>query len=218
MNKTIKELSFTEKVSYIYSYYKYHILAALIIIAVIGGTVYYHYRNYYESVCNIYVADGKITGYDERTDDITKGFTSYLGIDGRRTQVVLDYNNSLVVQPMDNEAAVARSKMITRASVGDIDGYLADIDYITYFSTDGEPFLYDLTEILTEQELNRIGDNNIIYYTKKDGTKLPVAVNLTDTKIKQTTDLTIDNPCYGVVVTAANVDNAAAFIRYAFGL
>lgn len=213
-----KELTLSQKAVYIFGYYKYYMLTALILIAVIGSTIYYHYKNYYESVCNIYVADGKITGYDERTDIITKNFTAYLGIDGKKTQAVLDYNNSLIVQPMDNEAAVARTKMITKASVGDVDGYLADISYITYFSTDGEPFLCDLTEILTSDELARIGEDNIIYYTKKDGTRIPVAVNLSNTFIKASTDLTIDTPCYGVVVTATNHDNAVKFIKFAFNM
>lgn len=213
-----KELSVSQKISYIFGYYKYHMLAVLIFAVVIGSTVYYHYKNYYESVCNIYVADGKITGYDERTDVITSGFTEYLGIDGKKTQVVLDYNNSLIVQPLDNEAAVARTKMITKASVGDVDGYLADIEYITYFSSDAETFLYDLTEILTTEELDKIGQENIVYYTKKDGTNIPVAVNLSGTPVKASSDLTIKTPCYGVVVTAANLDNAVGFIKFAFNL
>ena len=130
----------------------------------------------------------------------------------------IDYNNSLIVQPMDNEAAVARTKMITKASVGDVDGYLANRDYITFFSTDAEPFLCDLREILTEEELNKIGENNIVYYTMKDGTSIPVAVSLINTPLKKDTDLTMSDPCYGVVVTATNHDNAVAFIKYAFGL
>ena len=55
-----KELSLGQKFSYIFGYYKYYMLAALIVIVAVGSTVYYHYKNYYESVCSIYVADGKI--------------------------------------------------------------------------------------------------------------------------------------------------------------
>ena len=55
-------------------------------------------------------------------------------------------------------------------------------------------------------------------YTKEDGTKIPIALDLTDTKIKTETDFTMDNPCYGIVVTAPNLENAVAFIRYAFDL
>ena len=88
---------------------------------------------------------------------------------------------------------------------------------IDYFSTDEEPFLEDLREILTESELEKVKDY-IIYYTKKDGTRIPIAVNLSDTKIKKDTDFTMDEPCYGVVVSAENRENAIAFIRFAFDL
>jgi hypothetical protein len=213
-----KDLTFSQKIAYIFGYYKYYALAVIIVAGVIGGTVWYHYKNYYDSVCNIFVVDGKISGYDEMNDAITRGFESYIGIDGVRTRVVIDYNNSLIVQELDNDATVTRAKMITKASVGDVDGYMANSDYITYFSTDGEPFLVDLTEILTADELKKIGEENIIYYTKNDGTQIPVAVNLTNTKLKTDTNLTLETPCYGVVVTATNFDNAVAFIRYAFGM
>lgn len=212
------ELTFVQKISYIFGYYKYYMLAVVILAVVIGGTVWYHYRNYYNSVCNIFAVDGVITGYDSMSDDITLGFENYLGVDGKRTRVEIDYTNSLIDMLLDEEATVTRTKMVTKASVGDVDGYMASIDYIRYFSTDSEPFLYDLTELLSKDELSAIGDENIVYYTKKDGTQIPVAVNLSDTFIKKDTNLTMQNPCYGVVVTATNVDNAVSFIRYAFGL
>ena len=91
-------------------------------------------------------------------------------------------------------------------------------DYIDYFSTDAETFLYDLTEILTDDELAKIGEENIIYYTTADKTRIPIAVDLTNTKVKTDTDLTLESPCYGVVVSAKNPENAIAFIRYAFDL
>ena len=94
---------------------------------------------------------------------------------------------------------------------------MASADYIDYFSTDEEPFLEDLRDILTEDELEKVKDK-IVYFTKKDGTQIPIALNLSDTKIKTDTDFTMDNPCYGVVVSAANRDNAIAFIRFAFDL
>ena len=77
---------------------------------------------------------------------------------------------------------------------------------------------YDLTEILTDDELAKIGEENIIYYTTADKTCIPIAVDLTNTKVKTDTDLTLESPCYGVVVSAKNPENAIAFIRYAFDL
>ncbi len=213
-----KELSFTEKISYIFEYYKFYFLTIIISAFIIGSFVYFYIQNNYDSVCYIAVIDGKITGYDDRTDAITQGFTKHLGIDGKKQRAEIDYNYSLIVQPMDQEAEVSRSKLYILSSTGSIDGFMANPDYITYFSTDIEPYFMDLTTILSQQELSKIGEENIVYYTKKDGTRIPVAVNLQHTKIKSETNFTMDNPCYGVVVSAKNPENATEFIRYAFSL
>lgn len=213
-----KELSFSEKISYIFEYHKFHILTIVITALIIGSFVYFYIQNNYDSVCYIAVVDGKITGYDDRTDAITQGFTQHLGIDGKKQRAEIDYNYSLIVQPMDQEAEVSRSKLYILSSTGSIDGFMANPEYITYFSTDIEPYFMDLTTILSQQELSQIGEENIVYYTKKDGTSIPVAVNLQHTKIKSETNFTMDNPCYGVVVSAKNPENATEFIRYAFSL
>ena len=134
-----------------------------------------------------------MTGYDDRSDYITQNFATYLGIDNNKHRVVCDYNYSLIQKDLDQESYVSQTKIYTLASTHSVDGYMASTDYIDYFSTDEEPFLEDLREI-------------------------PIAVNLSDTKIKKDTDFTMDEPCYGVVVSAENRENAIAFIRFAFDL
>lgn len=69
---SFKELSFSDKVRYIFGYYKYYMLAAVIIIAAAGYTIYSFVQNNYDIKCNIVVVDGKITGYDTYSDDIQK--------------------------------------------------------------------------------------------------------------------------------------------------
>ena len=230
---SFKELSFSDKVRYIFGYYKYYMLAAVIIIAAAGYTIYSFVQNNYDIKCNIVVVDGKITGYDTYSDDITKNFTRYIGLDGKKERVELDCHYSLTIKPLDQEANISQNKIYILASVGSIDGYMANRDYIDYFSTDAETFLYDLKTgaliraslkigaILagcTDDELAKIGEENIIYYTTADKTRIPIAVDLTNTKVKTDTDLTLESPCYGVVVSAKNPENAIAFIRYAFDL
>lgn len=212
-----KELSFSEKVGYIFGYYKYYMLAVVIIGITIFSFVRSYQRNNYDEVCGFVIVDGKMTGYDEHTDALTTGFTNYLGIDGKKERVVANYNYTLTQIDGDQDAAISQTKIYTLASTSSFDGYIANREHIDYFSTDREAFLYDLRELLTEDELNKLADK-IIYYTKEDGTRIPIALDLADTKIKTETDLTMDDPCYGIVVTAPHTEQAVAFIRYAFDL
>ena len=177
-----KDLTFSEKVRYIWEYYKYFMLAAVLVIIAVVSFVISFQRNNYTTAFSMVIIDGKMTGYDT-----------------------------------DQDVSASQQKIYTLASTGSIDGYIASPDYIDYFSTDKEPFLTDLREVLTDKELETLA-GKIIYYTKEDGTKIPIALDLTDTKIKTETDFTMDNPCYGIVVTAPNLENAVAFIRYAFDL
>ena len=117
----------------------------------------------------------------------------------------------------DQDGGVSIAKIYTLASTGSLDGFIADRDNIDFFSTDTELFLTDLREVLTTEELEKLADN-IVYYTMEDAARIPIAVDLTHTKIKTETDFTIENPCYGIVVTAPNLENATEFIRYAFDL
>ena len=212
-----KDLTFSEKVHYIWEYYKYFMLAAVLVIIAVVSFVISFQRNNYTTAFSMVIIDGKMTGYDTGTDAITTGFTGYLGIDGKKERVECDYNYSLIPKLLDQDVSACQQKIYTLASTGSIDCYIASPDYIDYFSTDKEPFLTDLREVLTDKELETLA-GKIIYYTKEDGTKIPIALDLTDTKIKTETDFTMDNPCYGIVVTAPNLENAVAFIRYAFDL
>ncbi len=213
-----KELSFGRKLHYIWDYYKIHILAVILIAGVIASAVYYYHQNNYDSVCEIIVVDGKVDNYGTGQDSITKEFTKHLGIDGKSTRAVINYGYSLNYINGDQEATVTQNKIYILASTNSLDGYLTEEEHIDHFSSDKELFLCDLRDILSAEELEAIGEENFFYYTKDDGSKYPIAVNLSDTKVKKECGLTTKNPYYGVVVSAPNKENGVEFIRWAFDL
>ncbi len=161
-----KDLTFSEKVHYIWEYYKYFMLAAVLVIIAVVSFVISFQRNNYTTAFSMVIIDGKMTGYDTGTDAITTGFTGYLGIDGKKERVECDYNYSLIPKLLDQDVSASQQKIYTLASTGSIDGYIASPDYIDYFSTDKEPFLTDLREVLTDKELETLA-GKIIYYTKE---------------------------------------------------
>ncbi len=215
-----KDLTLRQKIGHIFYYYKYYMLAAVIAAATAASLVYSYQQNNYDTVCSIAVINGKMSGQSENKDAITTGFTEYLGINGKSERVECDYHYTLNTQfssPLDEEGNASIAKIYTLASTHSLDGIIMPRENITFFSTDIEPFFTDLRTILSEDELSAI-EEHIVCYTMTDGTQIPIAVDLSGTKIKTQTDFTMQVPCYGVVVTAPNPDEAAAFIRYAFGL
>ena len=216
-NKKLKTMTWAEKKEYIWDYYKIHIIGTIIAIASIVCFVFMFMQNNYNAVFTTVVVDGNMTGFSDHKDILTQEFTKYLGIDGKNKRVIFDNNYTLKQQTGDQDSYYSTQKIVAMATAKSIDGYLSEYDYVTFYSADDELFLTDLTELLTADELSKLS-NYLVYYTTTDGTKIPIAVDLTSTRVKTGTNLTMTRPCYGVVSTSTHKDNAVKFIRYAFEL
>ena len=216
-NKKLKAMTWPQKKEYIWEYYKIHIVGGLIAIACIICIVLMFMSNNYKTVFSLVVVDGNMTGFSDNNDIITTDFSKYLGIDGKRKRVIIDSNFSLIQQSGDEDSYYSTQKIVTMATAKSIDGYMCDYNYVSFYSSDDDLFLMDLSKLLTADELSKLSDY-LVYFTATDGTKTPVAVDLTSTHIKTGTDLTMKRPCYGIVTTSPHVDAAVKFIRYAFGL
>jgi len=216
-NKKLKDMTFAQKKEYIWEYYRIHIIGTLIAIVTVICLIIMFMRNDYKAVFTTVVVDGNMTGFNDNTDKLTVGFTQYLGIDGKSKRVIFSNNYSLIQRTGDEDAYYSTQKIVAMATTKSIDGYLCEYDYATFYSSDDELFLTDLRELFTANELSKLSDY-LVYYTATDGTKFPIAVDLTSTRVKTETDLTMTRPCYGVVSTSTHTDNAVKFIKYAFGL
>lgn len=212
-----KSLSFTKKIGYIWEYYRLPIFAVICAILVVASFVFAYIRNNYDTVCTIVSCDGYITGHRTDEDALTTGFTNYLGIDGKKTQIDIDYSYNMQGDDLDGAVTVSINKIYILANTGDMDGFMANYENILYFCTDADTFFLDLREVLTDEELDYLSDY-IIYYTDANGENVPVAVDISEAPEITATDLSIEHPCYGIVNTSPNYENAADFIRFVFDM
>ena len=211
--KKLKDLSFSDKIKYIWSYYWIPIVGVIFAVSLISSIV----KNNYDTVCFVAVLDGKMTGYENDTDILTTGLTDYLGIDGKKEQVDFSYTFSLKEVAMDEEAFVSANKLYTYASTGSLDGYLSEREYIDYFCTDKDIFFCDLRDIFSDDELEQL-DDYIVYFTNTAGETYPIAVDISEAPVIKDSDLNMKDPCYGVVSSSKYQTNAADFIRYVFNM
>ncbi len=110
--KKFKELSLSEKFQYIWEYYRLIIAAVIAVILVIASFIHAYIRNNYDTVCDIAVCDGKLTGYDTDDDLLTTGFTNYLGIDGKKERIHIDYSYTLEEKFLDQDPQISKEKNI----------------------------------------------------------------------------------------------------------
>ena len=198
--KKFLTLMFTGKLQYIWEYYRIPIAAVIAVVLVVLSFINAYRRNNYETLCDIAVCDGKITGYDTDDDVLTTGFTKYLGIDGKKQRVHIDYSYTLEEKLFDQDPQISNEKIYVLSQTNNLDGYMSEYENIDHFCFDTSCFFYDLTELFTDEETRA------------------VAVDLSDAPRIQDTDLTMERPCYGIVQSARNPENAADFIRYVFDM
>lgn len=215
---SFKELSLLQKIRYIVGYYWIWFLVVVISGLVIAFTWYDHKLNDFETVIMVDAVDVRMKGCDYDEDYITTNFTKYLNLDGKNRRAIIDFGYTLKNAGSDQEAQLSADKIVTMASTSNLDACLMPDKQILIFSNDETTFFEDLRKLLTAEELEKIGDENLVYFTKTTGEKIPVAVNLKDTKIKTETNCEADAPCYGIVVSAPRKDAAVDFIRFAFEL
>ena len=215
--KKFKELSLSEKFQYIWEYYRLIIAAVIAVILVIASFIHAYIRNNYDTVCDIAVCDGKLTGYDTDDDLLTTGFTNYLGIDGKKERIHIDYSYTLEEKFLDQDPQISKEKIYVLSQTNNLYGYMSEYKDIEHVCFDTSCFFYDLRELFSTDELDELSEY-IIYHTHSDGETIPVAIDLSNAPEITKTYLTMDQPCYGIVQSARHPENAADFIRYVFDM
>lgn len=216
--KKFKTLSFFAKIQYIWQYYKFQILAVILVILAVGTFINSYIRTNYDNVCYIAVAEGGIPSQSDNKDVLSTGFAAYLGVNGKSERIDIDYSYSIVGDALDEiNTNLDINKIYTLASTENLDGYLTEKEYIDFFSSKKEAFLYDLRELFNAEELDRLS-SHLIYYEDGETEAFPFAVDISEAPVIKTSGLTLKEPCYGIVVTSRHPQNAAGFIRYVFQL
>lgn len=216
-NKKMKDMTFGEKCSHIWTYYKFLIISVIVITAAVITIIVMVVQNHYERSFYCILVDGDIKGVTEHTDYLTINFTDHLGLDGKKQRVIFDTSYSFIEHPYDYGIYYNIEKIYTMAFGHTLDGYISEYKYALAFCSDEELFLEDLREWLTPEELEKVSDY-LIYYTNKQGVQTPVSIDLSASRIKNEAGLIMERPCYGIVSSSEHKDNAAEFIRFIFDL
>ena len=161
--KKFKELSLSEKFQYIWEYYRLIIAAVIAVILVIASFIHAYIRNNYDTVCDIAVCDGKLTGYDTDDDLLTTGFTNYLGIDGKKERIHIDYSYTLEEKFLDQDPQISKEKIYVLSQTNNLDGYMSEYKDIDHFCFDTSCFFYDYVNC--SQQMNLMSFLNTLYIT-----------------------------------------------------
>lgn len=216
-NKKMKNMSFFQKCQHIWIYYRFRIIVSLIVIVSLVAVVVTLYRNNYERSFFCVIVDGELEGSYDRTDYLTTHFTEYLGIDGKSQRVIFDNNYTFKINGISDTALYDIETLITRAGGQTIDGFISEYKYALILNSDEGFFLEDLRECFTEEELEELEDY-LIYYTDKNGNKTPLSIDISSTKFITEAHVGMERPCFGIVSSSLQKENAANFVRFLFDM
>lgn len=219
LNKHLKEehlklsrMPAKDRLWYIKEYYKFHILAFIIIIwliAVLGRTFY---AGTFNSVFSCMIINDSSNGESD-ISYIEEGFSDYLSL-GRKETISIESGLSISFGDDASEFSYASmAKLAARVADNDLDTLITDSPVIEHFAASGG--LYDLEKLLPADLLAVLKDR-LFYSVNETGEPYACGIYLDSTPLCEKTGLKFDSPLLGIIVNSNNTDNSIKFLRYLF--
>lgn len=201
----LKEMSWSDRLWYIWEYYKVPILAALgavfLLVSLVPSII-----NNRDPIFSCYVVNAPI--YGQSYDDLTSGFRDFAGIP---TDERWDFDSSMVIDWENSSTGYEYMMKITAviASKG-LDVMLGDETTMLHFSKLAG--YSDLEEVLPERLLKQWSDR-LYFIEDEEGDTHGYALDVSDSPILKTAGIT--NPVYySILANTPHIDISILFLEY----
>ena len=146
-------------------------------------------------------------------DKISNAYLEYRGLDPEENELLL--NGSLYFVPNDeggiSTASVEAAQAIAAQCIaGALDFMTADVESLHEF--DSTQYMYDLRDVLTEEQLERYSDYFI--YSKRDET-IPIMVDVTGSKtLESEYTVKYEQMGFAIMANAPHIEETQLFLDY----
>lgn len=205
----LQTMNFRDKLWYIWNYYRFHMIAAVlaIIVAVNVGTVIYHSTFHTALHCMI------INSRDEEglnSEPLEKDFASWAGL-GKKEEIVSESTFLSFGDDVSEYIYASMAKISALVAAKDLDIMICDNETLDHYSSmDG--FL-DLETILPEEILDAEKDR--LYYTENgDGVRHAYAIDISGTSFADDSNIQLSPALFGIVSNSTRTDTALSLLQY----
>lgn len=203
-------MSLSDKLWYIWEYYKFHILALILAVALIGTVGSSVYRNiYYSNALYGYV----LNNYSETPFDSTpynEGFAEHMGFT-RYEQLFLESSYVSYGDAATEYSYATMAKISALLAARDLDFMIMDEEnFLHYMEMDA---FADLEQILPD-DLLAAAEGRLLYATDSAGNSRAYAISVADTGFAESSHLTQDCRYLGILTNSQRTETAIAFLRY----
>jgi len=159
--KKLSRMTFGQKAEYIFEYYKFPIIVALVAIILVVSILKTLINNkplgFYAMFLN-----GSGQEISIGADELEKRFAEYAEIDGGKEKVVIDTTASFNPNVNSQFTMAQNAKITALFASHDLDAMIIDPGVFTYYALNGA--FEDLRKVLSEEEFRRFEEENKIYY------------------------------------------------------
>lgn len=210
-HQKLDDQPFSKKLEYFWDYYKVHTIV-IVFLACMFGSILHSIITQKETVLSI----AYINAFPNVEDEVfIKDFESYLNLNLKKQQVILDSTYYIDDTSTSPYAATYSQKFSTNAMAGKLDVVLADTTNFDFYGNQG--FFQDLNAILPSDVLAKYADN--LYYADlpNDDTnqKVPIGIKIDKAKkICNTSSYPNTDAYFGFVAGSKYVENGISYLNY----
>lgn len=196
--KKLKQMTFPQKVEYIWAYYKLHMAIALAIILVIVFVGQLIYRSQFDTVFYAAIINGSAGDGEALAQD----FKTYTGDTDKYHEYTVDNSMYLVKDQEDYNMVM---KLSTIIGAQQVDVLIApEYKFQEYVDQGG---FYPMSELLTDEQQEAYKDQ-LTEYGLKVG----------DSEVLKAHGMQVDeDACLGVLIYSDHLEEAKSFITYIMG-
>lgn len=207
----LKNMSRGDQAWYIWAYYKFHILGAVILLFlfyIVGSSVY---RSTFKTALHcIYVNSRSESGVNFAP--LEEDFAAWLAL-GKKDMISTEAVFISFGNDATNFSYANMAKISALVSANDLDILICDQESLNHYA-EMDGFL-DLEQQLSPEVLNLVRDR-LYFCPGSDGISRACAIDLTGTDFATSSQLTQAPPLLGIITTTQRMENAEALIRYIF--
>lgn len=211
----LKPMSFRDKMTYIWEYYKLHIIIGVSLIAMtisIATTI--HKANAGGEVVFGVAIVNDMNGHDA-ADQMAAEFGEYLGLVYGDQCVQANGGYSVGNTGMEY-AEVTSILMMVDAGAGNVDVAICQENVLQYFDNVDDVVWMDLNDIIGADRVAELGDR-IFYYKNAEGESFPCGIFIKDHPVLTAHSSTLKEPMIVFPAAAQHVDYMDDFVNYILG-
>ena len=209
----LKNMSWKDRAWYVWEYYKFHLLAVILVIGVLSTIGTMIYRQTFTTRLSVAIINDRSAGASSSAL-LESDLREYLGC-GKMD--LIEINEGLMVD--FNEESTSQYGYATLAKISalvaskSLDVVIGDQSAIDHYETVSA--YQNLEELLSPELYARVKDH--IYRAKDgEGNLTPVALSLEDTALGEKTGIIMDPPYLAVIQGSPHKEAAIQMIEYLF--